>query len=783
MVRRVRTPEGSRRYRLPIGAPIVDRPEAPAVVAALRRAIDSGDHGAVEQAVREVYAAAAGRRPGAAQVVWMRDVLLIGRPDDARLSAMVPHLAGFLDAVAGAGGASRLDARSVADTIRLLPPDALGSLFEQVARNPRRPDNRRPTWTVLSDYMLLLKGLDDDRAWRPRDAASAARAWEILRADTDDVHFDRPDLWDAATRRDLPRSLVQWQVVEAAAFNRLPARRAAERADDVRFRTALRLMAKPDPSVPMRVVPTFDRLWGSLDERERDRWTRGGGLDVLKTGLIAVESGDWPEEDLRGWLEFGDRFPEPVAPGGGVLLGPERRDVPLSLLAELWHRDPRLAELGVRAVWEFTASNGTAATLANVLAWVEAVGTEKALAHADAEDLPTVMALGADLDDDALAVAADLRRAGFLPATAAWVARRRDRLSRLSAPVTETDPHEALAVLSMSDDEWERYRSERDSGADHLAAWRKVLGVGDPSGWRPVGTDPPEGAPVADLSGHDDWAENDRPEVKAETARRLSPSLDPEDLGPLLPVTAPSADDLTATGPVAWAAWSAAPDRVRFAVGHSGRPMLRYPIVEGAPDPTAAEHYVSDRRTIDGRDWATEVVATVVDSWAGTANDEDSFALAVQERARALFGLEGTMDWQMDDAARQRVAAVERSMGPWIDRLLAAMWRATQERYPPGTVFHVWRGWRHERRSGRLPKKQGPANVAFRPVSSWSFARNVAATFAEDADVPDGVPVVAEAWVPVERVLSIADGTGFGCLPEWEVTVLGGAHEVRLERP
>jgi hypothetical protein len=363
---------------------------------------------------------------------------------------------------------------------------------------------------------------------------------------------------------------------------------------------------------------------------------------------------------------------------------------------------------------------------------------------------------------------------GWSRAAAGWIARHRDRLARLSGP-PDPDRPEDLAVLSLSDGEWERYRSERDSGADHLAAWRKVLGA--PVIDAPVTSTPPEGRQVRqDLP---DWQAN-RTATKAATARLLAPSV--ADPGPLDAwVDGPPVGDLFGPHALVYPALAEAhPDRVRFPprTDWTDAELARGVVL--LPDGKTVPPSPGDDLEPIGNRTAVRTAARVVENCSTTANDENPLALAIQERARELFGLEGTMDWQMSDSLRRGVRRAVAEAGPWIDRLLVAMWRATQERYGPDTVFHVWRGWRHEPElSGPAPPAGEDVAFALRPLSSWSASWEVAVRFAGYVSRNSRL---AEAFVPVERVLCTANGTGFGCLPEREFVVLGGPTRAAVQR-
>jgi hypothetical protein len=531
-----------------------------------------------------------------------------------------------------------------------------------------------------------------------------------------------------------------------------------------------------DPDVTARrtaavfraVLPILDDL-RTLDEARR--------LKLYQTAvLVAAEGAD------DRLLSAIPTVPPELDNDGA--LGPIETWRYVSLLA-LWSEDPDAARLAGRALrWVAgtdPASEEYVRTFAVPFLAVATPSAKEAFAEAlDSDDpyrdLELVFDLGPSTSPADLAEARRLL-GRFGPAASAWIVRHRSRHRRLEAfgGPEGADPGEVVAVLSLSEEAWHRYEAERGGGADHLTAWRKVLGAPDSSTWRPV--EPPDGS---DAFGMKEATESglfdgDREDRKDEVARRLAPALlAGGDFGPVTELL----------GHWAPASWAFPPDTVQFPFDPYdwGGNFLRYPIVRiaggrvvGRPDRAVASGE-PDRISLE--DWARYVAAMFVDNWSTTSNDRDPFALAVQERARVLFGLEGTMDWQMEDELRREVDRLVVEVGPWIDRLLVDMWQETQHRHA-GQVWELHRGWGHEEGlSGPAPPEGDDVAFALRPLSSWSVSAQTARTFSKGLR-----PRIAVARVPAERILCHGGGIGFGCLPEREFVVLGGPIRAKVEAP
>lgn len=185
-----------------------------------------------------------------------------------------------------------------------------------------------------------------------------------------------------------------------------------------------------------------------------------------------------------------------------------------------------------------------------------------------------------------------------------------------------------------------------------------------------------------------------------------------------------------------------------------------------------------------------ENVSRIVGAWAETSNDHDVRSLTIQEAIREEFGLEETAEWTgLDDKLKESVAAYLEEKRPFYRAVIRAMYDATQADLAERGISHV-----AAYRGVNTPSKEWPAGmeglgfvrsgddvaVTLRPASSWSLNEETARYFATRGhDFYDYV--VIKASVPASRVLA-TPFTGFGCMFETEVVVLGGNEVVQVHK-
>ena len=201
-------------------------------------------------------------------------------------------------------------------------------------------------------------------------------------------------------------------------------------------------------------------------------------------------------------------------------------------------------------------------------------------------------------------------------------------------------------------------------------------------------------------------------------------------------------------------------------------------LAEGATLPEGLERVTGDQ----WRDWKrNERVSTAVNLWSVQSNGTNATALAMQDTAAELFGMDGVADWpafaDYPDLRAQTKEAQERNRA-FDEAFLLAQYDATQDRFREQGITHVelFRGFRTYDDSPEWMLTEGPSeDVTLRPLSSFtSDPEGLAGNFARDSQGNEGV--VISGVVPVERIIGSAR-TGFGSLSEAEFVVMAGPGE------
>jgi hypothetical protein len=195
---------------------------------------------------------------------------------------------------------------------------------------------------------------------------------------------------------------------------------------------------------------------------------------------------------------------------------------------------------------------------------------------------------------------------------------------------------------------------------------------------------------------------------------------------------------------------------------------------------------------------AEAVASTLIGGWAGSSNDSSPQALAMQDAAARVFGLgENVAGWDMSENVAEGRDYYTEHHGPLFESFLRAQYDNTQEMLEEegvGTVS-LYRGVKlgysesgesigdtggtdyetdlsaavDSRLAAGETEGQFPDQlVELRPLSSFASAQGSAAAFEGDE-----TGALFTAAVPHERILGTY-GTGFGCLGENEVVVIGG---------
>lgn len=182
-------------------------------------------------------------------------------------------------------------------------------------------------------------------------------------------------------------------------------------------------------------------------------------------------------------------------------------------------------------------------------------------------------------------------------------------------------------------------------------------------------------------------------------------------------------------------------------------------------------------------------VSKLVAGWASTSNDQRPASLVMQEAVSGELGLHDTSQWaNLDSLTKGEMAKLMGDGTYELCKVVArCMYEATQQELKRAGITEVvlYRGVKPDGmtpaggyhdliRAAAAPKGPGKvATVKLRPISSWAFRRNTALIFAGGL----GSGGVFGASVPANRIFSTAM-TGFGCLNEHEVVVLGGEDKV-----
>lgn len=182
---------------------------------------------------------------------------------------------------------------------------------------------------------------------------------------------------------------------------------------------------------------------------------------------------------------------------------------------------------------------------------------------------------------------------------------------------------------------------------------------------------------------------------------------------------------------------------------------------------------VPDGQALEAMVRATAVNA-MIQTWAGTSNDNNPRSLSMQDAAAEEFGLDPSWiyNWHSKPASFD---AHYKAHSATYRRFVRAMYDNTQAELKKLGVTHI----RLRRGSSTLSNiagntvyAGGKVNVKFRPLSSFTSNTGTANGFSHGGRVVD-------AYVPIERIMGSA-ATGFGCWGEYEFVVLGGPNEVEV---
>ena len=169
-----------------------------------------------------------------------------------------------------------------------------------------------------------------------------------------------------------------------------------------------------------------------------------------------------------------------------------------------------------------------------------------------------------------------------------------------------------------------------------------------------------------------------------------------------------------------------------------------------------------------------EVVSNLVHVWAETSNGDHPMSHALQDIAKTVLGVEDSADWENGKTQDQKdelfnaALEIKENYGEALRALVKAQYRLTQEWLEDRGIekLVVYRGIREPK---GVDNKKGL--VQLRPLSSWSQNQRVALKFT--GGVPNQTGGMLRTVIDAKDVFS-TPFTGFGCLDEDEIVVIGG---------
>jgi len=191
-----------------------------------------------------------------------------------------------------------------------------------------------------------------------------------------------------------------------------------------------------------------------------------------------------------------------------------------------------------------------------------------------------------------------------------------------------------------------------------------------------------------------------------------------------------------------------------------------------------------------GEQKRTALVRGMVDRWADTSGDSDPPAVGVQraiaaELSREIPDLKDSELKHLGQYGRRPISTEDILKARQIETLVGesgavravvrAQYEATQQYFKEQGIKELTL---HRGFHAPNLKESDDAEILMQPASSFSLNRRTAEMFANDMEY--AFSGLATVTVPVSRVFS-TPATGFGCLPEQEVVVLGGKVRGKLK--
>jgi len=175
-----------------------------------------------------------------------------------------------------------------------------------------------------------------------------------------------------------------------------------------------------------------------------------------------------------------------------------------------------------------------------------------------------------------------------------------------------------------------------------------------------------------------------------------------------------------------------------------------------------------------------EVASNLIHVWAETSNGDHPMSHALQDIAKDVLGVEDSAEWNDGTTGEAKkdfkdaVSEIKKQYGEALTALVKAQYRLTQEWLEERGIekLVVYRGVKEPR---GVESKQGL--VQLRPLSSWSQNQREALKFTGGTPNPTGG--MLRTVIDAKDVFS-TPFTGFGCLEEDEIVVIGGKKSAEM---
>ena len=176
-----------------------------------------------------------------------------------------------------------------------------------------------------------------------------------------------------------------------------------------------------------------------------------------------------------------------------------------------------------------------------------------------------------------------------------------------------------------------------------------------------------------------------------------------------------------------------------------------------------------------------KVTNELIHQWAESSGDNSSLSIALQLAAKDLFNLnEAEINHWPSDKISEATRMLD-STGSIIKDFIKVQYDETQNKLNEYNIpehVYLFRGMGMTKNN--LPKEFKDMNgtienVSLQPISSFSLNYDISKRFSDHSFAGNYISTVLVTKVPRKNILSLST-TGFGCLTEGEVTVLGGQY-------